>query len=91
VTNSITPVDLVINSRAAKEIRKLPTGVLRRLQTELEKLTQDPYKGRKLEGREGYRWRFGAPGGEWQIIYRIYANEHKVFIVAVTTREKAPY
>lgn len=77
--------------RVAREVGRLPHGVVIRLQAELNKLSRDPYRGRKLEGLEGYRWRFGAPGGEWRIFYQVYAETKEVYVVAITTREKAPY
>lgn len=77
--------------RVASEVRKFPKTVNFRIKEEVEKILQNPYKGKELKGKDAYRHRFGAPGGEWRIIYKIYLKEKEIYITEITTREKAPY
>ncbi len=78
--------ELHFTRRAARDIRKLPPGLRRRIEIALDELIDNPTAGDLLRGDwEGY-WKLRT--GEYRIIYRI-VGAHVVEVQYVRHRREA--
>lgn len=64
---------LVISQRLRRDLRKLDTQNHRRVLEALERLSDDPYSGRKLRGVEIGQWRVRV--GDHRIRYDIEGDQ----------------
>ena len=75
-----------IKKSAAKEIRRLPNDVLKRILSKIESLQNDPRPAgcKKLSGDEKYRIRVGV----YRILYKIEEKKLIVYVVKVGHRRE---
>ena len=78
-----------LERKADAEFKKLPSEILRRVDSELSALENDPRpKGvKKLSGRRRSGWRIRV--GDYRILYRIDDNEKHVSVYRIKHRSKA--
>ena len=78
-----------LERKAEAEFKKLPSDVLRRVDSELSVLENDPRpKGvKKLSGRRKGGWRVRV--GDYRILYHIDDNEKRVSVYRIKHRSKA--
>jgi mRNA interferase RelE/StbE len=71
---------------AARAIKKLDPTVRSRVRTAIEKLREDPNRGKPLQlTLRGLRsWRTG----DWRIVYRVEAKQIEILIVTVGHRRE---
>lgn len=75
---------LVYTASAAREIRKIDPAVRRRLNAALQKLREEPDRGKPLQfSLRGLRsWRTG----DYRIVYRVVETRIEILIVAIGHR-----
>lgn len=78
------PWTLVYTASAAREIRKIDPAVRRRLAAALQKLCEEPDRGKRLQfSLRGLRnWRTG----DYRIVYRVVETRIEILIVAIGHR-----
>lgn len=76
---------VIIHPLARKSLRRLPRKQQERIRSEIDALADNPYSGKKLEGRyEGkYTWR----AWPYRIIYTIEKNIVTVTILSIGHRQ----
>ena len=77
-----------LESRAERELRKLPSEVFERILKKISALAEDPKPAgsRKIIGSEN-DWRLRA--GEYRIIYEIDEETRSIFIIRIRHRREA--
>jgi mRNA interferase RelE/StbE len=75
-----------LEKKASKQIEKLPPAVAKRVITALEDVSQNPrgLASKKLEARDGYRYRVG----DYRILYLIDDYHHEVVVYKVMHRRE---
>lgn len=78
------PYQIVLTNAANKQLRKLPTQIAQRIQTELLELENDPRPTgcKKLTGVEAWRIRIG----DYRVIYEIQDNILIVTVIEIGHR-----
>lgn len=78
-----------VESRAGRELQRLPRSVVRRIDAVLRRLADDPrpHGVVKLAGRTGAGWRVRV--GEHRILYRIDDERHRVEVYRIKHRREA--
>lgn len=78
------PYQIVLTNAANKQLRKLPTQIAQRIQTELLELENDPRPNgcKKLTGVEAWRIRIG----DYRVIYEIQDNILIVMVIEIGHR-----
>jgi len=78
---------LEIKPFAAKEMRKLPSTMLKRVNARIKSLVENQYASgaKKLAGSPRFRIAVGA----YRVIYRIDADSRLVLVLAVRHRREA--
>lgn len=78
---------LFVSKTASKQLLKIPYSIREKIETEVEKLSDNPYsqKTRKLSGRSGYRLRVG----DYRLIYSINKKQKRIIILSVQHRKDA--
>ena len=78
-----------LESKAETELRKLPPEILRRIDSKLDTLANNPRpRGvKKLSGRKKEGWRIRA--GDYRILYRIDDDKELVLIYRIRHRAEA--
>jgi mRNA interferase RelE/StbE len=78
--------ELLIEKRAEKGFKKIPTDTVKRLITKIKRLRNDPRPSgcRKIEGAENaYRIRLG----DYRIVYEIDEDKKQIIVFAVGHRK----
>ncbi|MBM3282978.1 type II toxin-antitoxin system RelE/ParE family toxin [Candidatus Gottesmanbacteria bacterium] len=80
-------MQILLSSKADKQLGKMPTGMHQLLISEIEKLATTPYPSgvRKLVGRECWRLRVG----NYRILYTIDRKRKELTIPSVAHRKDA--
>ena len=78
---------LEIKPSAVKEMRKLPNAIVKRVNSRIKSLVENPYASgaKKLAGSSQFRVAVGA----YRVIYRIDADSRLVLILAVRHQREA--
>lgn len=77
---------ILYSKRAGRELRKLDPQVKRRVRAALEKLVEDPTRGKPLQlDLRGLR---SLRTGDYRIIYRALENHLEILVVAVGHRRE---
>ena len=78
---------LEFTSTARREISKLSSPIREQLETDLQQLAADPFRGKLLHGRlKGVRsWR----SGDYRILYGVLLREGKLTVFRVAHRREA--
>ena len=78
--------EIFLRRSAARELRGIPTGDLRRIVARIRGLAENPRPpgARKLSGQERYRLR----QGDYRIVYSIQDDGRSVWIVKVGHRRE---
>ena len=78
-----------LESTAEKNLDRLPTDVLRRVDSKLMALKRNPRPrdAAKLEGRQGQGWRVRV--GDYRILYTIYDEARIVSVYRISHRGSA--
>jgi mRNA interferase RelE/StbE len=79
------PYNSVFPKSFKKEFRKLPTNIQEIVLKTLNKAADNPYAGKRLEGKLGGLWRYRA--GKYRIIYLIDEKESAVVFLDVGLRK----
>ncbi len=79
------PYDSVFTKSFKKEFRRLPKKVQETVLKTLEKASDNPYAGKRLEGKLEGLWRFRA--GKYRIIYLIDEKESSIVFLDVGLRK----
>lgn len=76
---------LHIEKKASRQVERLPKDIIKKILTALDKLQDDPrcIGSKKLQGRDGYRFRAGA----YRILYLIDDRNHEVLVYTVLHRK----
>ena len=79
------PYNSVFPKSFKKEFRKLPKNVQETVLKTLEKAADNPYAGKRLEGKLEGLWRYRA--GKYRIVYLIDEKESVVVFLDVGLRK----
>ena len=79
---------VLLESRAEKELKSLPQGVLKRVDIKLQALSLNPRpRGvTKLKGKEGEGWRLRI--GDYRLLYQIDDKDNVVRIYRIKHRRE---
>ena len=79
---------VLLESRAEKELKSLPEGVLKRVDTKLQALSLNPRPrgATKLKGKESEGWRLRI--GDYRILYQIDDKENAIRIYRIKHRRE---
>jgi mRNA interferase RelE/StbE len=79
---------VLLESQAEKELKSLPQGVLKRVDTKLQALSLNPRpRGvAKLKGKESEGWRLRI--GDYRLLYQIDDKENVVRIYRIKHRRE---
>ena len=82
--------ELVVLNTAARQLRKFDEQIRTRILYELEKITDNPYRGEILKGDLStiYAYHSKIKGVEYRIAYQIKEQEIVVVVLQIGTREK---
>lgn len=77
--------DIEVDVRAAKDLVRLPKGIVARLHSAITSLGTDPRPpgAKKLTGRDGYRIRVG----DYRVLYEIEDDKKRIRIYRVGHRQ----
>jgi mRNA interferase RelE/StbE len=77
---------IVFKKEAAKSLSKIPSKAAQSIRRKLEAIAANPYgnhpDAKKLQGREGYRLRFG----DWRVIYEIQNDQLLILVLKIAPR-----
>lgn len=73
-----------VTRSAARDLRKLPADVRRRLRSALEALAVDPQRGKALKGDLAGLWSYRE--SSYRVIYQISERELVVLVIAIGHR-----
>ncbi len=76
---------VIIPAKVQKEVNKIPIQFRRKIIAALVALTDNPYFGKKLEGKYKEEWSLKV--WPYRIIYRIYKQKSLILIIRVGHRQ----
>ena len=80
---------ILLERQAEKELRSLPSQILRRIDKRLIALSEEPWPRGvlKLKGKEGDGWRVKA--GQYRILYTVDKTQRLVKVYRIKHRRQA--
>ena len=78
---------VVVPKKVQKELNKIPATYRQKIIVALTVLAQDPYSGKKLEGKFASQWSYRV--WPYRIIYEIKKTELVVLIIRINHRQEA--
>ena len=78
---------IFLSTKAAKQLRKLPSRMYALLIAEIKSLNKNPFptKSKKLVSREGWRLRVGM----YRILYTVDKKKNEVIVLSIAHRKDA--
>lgn len=80
--------DVQLNRNIPRRLERHGKAVNRRLKEALEKLKDDPFRGKPLKRYKGvYSLGVGTPAGEFRILYRLRPEDRVILVDLIEPRE----
>ncbi|MBU0507057.1 type II toxin-antitoxin system RelE/ParE family toxin [bacterium] len=77
---------IVFSPTAAKQFKKLPKIIARRIASAISKLAIEPMSGKRLKGELGDYWSYRV--GQYRVIYYIRQKKIQIEIIRVAHRRE---